>query len=170
MAASTSKAFLGDIHHVDDIITSCSSALDVAKHTGVYFKDRTPKRCLRASVDIRRSEPLCGTLSLRHSVFSANWRKQNSIFLHGPRLKNLSVTSPACLSAGAAQEVFYDGSARDEQPPNSSLSPEQYVILILPFFLKTEFVVTIIVNYSSDNHEEPNVLCVSDHLIGWLPR
>ncbi|XP_028775612.1 probable protein phosphatase 2C 55 [Neltuma alba] len=125
MAASTSKAFLGDIY-VDDIATSCSSALDiVTKHTGVYFKDRSRKGCLRANVDIRRPEPLYRPLSSRYSVFHANWRKQNSSLRHGPWLKNFSVTSPACFSAGPAQEVSCDGSTPDDQLANSSLSLEQ---------------------------------------------
>ncbi|XP_054824510.1 probable protein phosphatase 2C 55 [Prosopis cineraria] len=125
MAASTSKAFLGDIY-VDDIATSCSSALDiVTKHTGVYFKDRSRKGCLRASVDSRRPEPLNGPLSSRYSIFYANWRKQNSSLHHGPWLKNFSVTSPACFSAGAAQEVSCDGNTSDDQLANSSISPEQ---------------------------------------------
>lgn len=125
MAASTSKAFLGDIY-VDDIVTSCSSALDVTKHTGVYFKDRSRKGCLRAIVDIRRPEPLWAPPSSGYSIYYANRRKQNSCLFHGPGLKNLSVTSPAFFSAEAAQHVSCDGSTCDDQ----LASPDQYVILI----------------------------------------
>ncbi|KAK4262195.1 hypothetical protein QN277_027780 [Acacia crassicarpa] len=125
MAASTSKAFLGDVY-LDDIATSCSSTLDnITKHTGVYFKDRSRKGCMRVSVNVRRPEPLNGPLSYRYSIFYANWRRQNSGLCHGPWLKNFSVTSPARFSAGAAQEVSCDGSTPDDQLSNSSLSPEQ---------------------------------------------
>ncbi|KAF7828829.1 putative protein phosphatase 2C 80 [Senna tora] len=166
MAASSSKAFLGDIH-MDDVIASCGSALDVIKHTGVYFKDRGRKGCLRASLNIGRPEPSYGPLSFRCSIFYADWRKQNSSFLHAPWLKNFSITSPACFPAGAAQQVSFDGSTRDDDlPENSSLCPDQTIVSERTMKLVSGSCYLPHPDKEETGGEDAHFICADEHAIG----
>ncbi|RDX63528.1 putative protein phosphatase 2C 55 [Mucuna pruriens] len=120
---SHSNAVLGDVY-VDGLISTCGGVLDFTKPGVVYFKDRTHKGCIRGSLNLRRTQPLYGRLSFGCSTFDANWRIQDSSLLHGLGLKNLSTSSSACCSAGAARYVSFDGSPPDEQLASSSLSPD----------------------------------------------
>ncbi|XP_061342359.1 probable protein phosphatase 2C 80 [Gastrolobium bilobum] len=115
MATSPFNAVLGDVY-VDDFISSCGSVLGFTKPSGVYFKDRTHKGCLGASVNLRRPQPLYGPLSFGCSSF------------HGPWLKNFSTPSSACCSAGAAHDVSFDGCTPDKQLANSSVSHDQSTV------------------------------------------
>ncbi|XP_061357239.1 probable protein phosphatase 2C 55 [Gastrolobium bilobum] len=99
MAASASNALLLG----DDVI---------AKPTGVYFRDRTRKGCLRATVNLRRSQPLISVVNFICSTSDASWRISNLSSLH--QLKNSSF---ACYSAEAARDV--------EQLPSSNFSIDQ---------------------------------------------
>ncbi|XP_027361970.1 probable protein phosphatase 2C 80 [Abrus precatorius] len=123
MATSPSNAVVGDVY-VDDLISRCGSVLDFTKPAVVYLKERTHKGRLRASMNLRISQPLYGPLSFGCSTFDANWRIRNSSLLHGPWLKNLSSSYSACYSARAAHDVSFDGCPSDEQFVNSSFSPD----------------------------------------------
>lgn len=129
MATSTSNAVLGDVY-VDDLVSNCGGVLDFTKPAGVYFKDRTLKGCLRANVNLKRATPMYGAL-FGCSTSDASWRNRNSSSLHGPWLKNISTSSSAFCSAGAAHDVSFESSPPDEQLANSSISHHQYVIVIL---------------------------------------
>ena len=134
MATSPSKAVLGDVY-VDDLVSSCGSGVDFTKPAGVYFKDRTLRGCLKASVHLRRPQVLYGALSFGcSSTFYSNCRNRNSGLLHGPWLKNFSDSS-SCCSAGAAHDVSFEGSPPDEHLATSTISPDLYVIVI-PFVLR----------------------------------
>ncbi|KAK7252899.1 hypothetical protein RIF29_37160 [Crotalaria pallida] len=99
MATSTSNnAVLGDAY-VDDLVSGCVSVLDLTKPAAVYFKDGTSKGCLRASVILRRQQPLYGSL-FGCSAFDASWTWRN------PNSKKFRVAS----SARAAHDVSFEGS------------------------------------------------------------
>ncbi|KAL2348489.1 hypothetical protein Fmac_002489 [Flemingia macrophylla] len=120
---SHSNAVLGD-GYVDGLISRRGCVQDFTKSSVVYCKDRTHKGCLRATVNLRRSQPLYGSLSFRCSPFDANWQIRDLNLLHGSWLKNFSTSSSACSSAGAAQDVSFGGSTPDEQLASSSFSPD----------------------------------------------
>ncbi|CAI8588728.1 unnamed protein product [Vicia faba] len=124
MASSSSNAMFGDVY-VDDLISNYGGVQDLTtKHAGVYFKERTRKQFVRASVSLRRTQQLLyGPLNFGRSSFDANWRIQNSVLLHGPWLKSLSSSSSACCLAGAAHDLSFDNSPRDEQLENPSTLP-----------------------------------------------
>ncbi|XP_015964046.1 probable protein phosphatase 2C 80 [Arachis duranensis] len=124
MATSPSKAVLGDVY-VDDLVSSCSSGVDFTKPAGVYFKDRTQRGCLRASVNLRRPQILCGSLSFGcSSAFDSDWRSRNSGSLHGPWLKSFCSSSSTSCSAGAPHGLSFEGSQPEEQLATSTISPE----------------------------------------------
>ncbi|KAF7809744.1 putative protein phosphatase 2C 80 [Senna tora] len=121
MAASTSKSVLGDVC-IDDIITSCSSALDFKKPGSVYFNDRARKGYLRANLSIRRKYPLNGRLHIGFNTFDAN-----PSFHYQPWLKNYSTSFSALYFARAAHNVSFDSNTCDEQLANSSSSPDKTI-------------------------------------------
>ncbi|KAE9606717.1 putative protein-serine/threonine phosphatase [Lupinus albus] len=109
MTTSASNAVLGDVY-VDDLASSCGNVLDLTRPAGVYFKDRTRKGCLRASVILRRSQLFYGTLFEGSTFDAANWRNRNSTFLRGPLSRKFSTSS----SAGTAHDISAEGSTPDQ--------------------------------------------------------
>ncbi|KAL5557252.1 hypothetical protein UlMin_039488 [Ulmus minor] len=123
-SASSSKPVFGDVY-VDDVITSCGNALDFAKPTGVFFNDRSRISCCKASVSLRRKEPL--NIRLTCGYFAADVTKKNchSNLPVGSQLRNCHLSSSACYAAGATHGVSFDGNSHDEQLTKStSLSEE----------------------------------------------
>ncbi|PON67716.1 PPM-type phosphatase domain containing protein [Parasponia andersonii] len=122
MAASNSKSLFGDVY-VDDVITSCGNSFEFTKSNGVFFNDKSRSSCRKASLSLRRKELsnsaqlTCGYF--RGDITRKNW---NTNAVVGPQLRNLHTSSLACYSAGAAHDVSFDGSSRDERLPNSTMS------------------------------------------------
>ncbi|KAB5556887.1 hypothetical protein DKX38_007796 [Salix brachista] len=121
MAASSSKAVFGDVH-IDDMIAACGNGLEFSKPSGVFFSDRTRSSCIKASVKMRNRELpnsrlVCGNFML--DATRGNW-KANNLDL-GPLLKNLYSSSSVCFSAGAAQDVSFDGNSREEHLEDSTM-------------------------------------------------
>ncbi|KAJ7944323.1 Phosphatase 2C family protein [Quillaja saponaria] len=128
MAASTSKAVLGDVH-VDDFITSCGNATDLTKPTGVYFKARSCDNFQKASMSSRKQEPLSGRLICSgYSNINAIRRNHGSSLLLGTWLSHFCNSSLSCFSVGAAHDVSFDGSSQDEQLSNSSILSDKAFI------------------------------------------
>lgn len=118
MAASTSKAVLGDVC-IDGIISSRSTTVDFKKPGAVYFNDIGGKSYLSANLSLRRKYPLNGSLHIGLSTFDANSR-----FHYQPWLKNFSTTFTANYFVQAARNVSFDNSTCNEQPANSSPLPD----------------------------------------------
>nr|KYP66732.1 putative protein phosphatase 2C 55 [Cajanus cajan] len=121
--ASHSNALLGDVY-VDGLISRCGSVLDYTKPSVVYCNDRTHRGGLRASVNLRRSQPLYGSLSCGCSSLDVNRRIRGLSLLPGSWLRNFSTSSSASCPAGAAQDVSFGGSTPDEQLASSSYSSD----------------------------------------------
>lgn len=101
MVASGSNAVFGDVY-IDDKVTSTGNSFVSRKHTGVYFADQSRISCLRASMSLKIQES-----SSFHLPFGLSSRS-----LHSSPL--------ACLSAGTAHDVSFDGSSKEDQVANSS--------------------------------------------------
>ena len=125
MAASNSTSVFGDVY-VDDLMTSCASASDFAKPTGVFFNDRSRTSSQRAALRLRRKDLSNSQLSRGHFLADVKSRNGDSSSLIGPRLRNLHSSSLACYSAGAAHDVSLDGSSPNE--PNPDILSDQYVL------------------------------------------
>ncbi|WCJ30953.1 Protein phosphatase 2C family protein [Euphorbia peplus] len=123
MAASGSKPVLNDIH-VDDLITTCGNGLDFSKPSGAFFGDGSRANCLKSSVrmingELPKSRLVCG--------YS---RKVGFLNSFGPSLKNFNTLSSLQFAAGAARDMSFDGSSKEEQPVNSTLVSGQTMKLI----------------------------------------
>ncbi|KAJ7952974.1 putative Protein phosphatase 2c [Quillaja saponaria] len=128
MAASTSKAVLGDVY-VDEFVTSCGSALDLSKPTGVFFNARSHSRCQKASMSLRNQQPLISQLICSgYSNTDAILRNQSSSLLHGTWMRHCYNSSLACYSSGAAHDVSFDGNSHNKQLSNSSVLSEQAIL------------------------------------------
>ena len=137
MAVSGSKAVFGDVY-VDELVASCGNGLDFLKPTGVYFSDQSHSSCQKVSMILRKREQprfVCGNY-----ICDAMQRNTKYNLPFGPRMKSIHTLSLPCSSAGAAHDVSFDGSSKDEQ--TASL-PEQYVpsssiyfyvLLFVPFY------------------------------------
>ncbi|OMO84300.1 phosphatase 2C (PP2C)-like protein [Corchorus olitorius] len=114
MAVSGSKAVFGDVY-VDDLVSSCGNGLDFVKPTGVYFADRSLSACQKVSIILRKREQPNNRLLCGCYVGDAIQRntKYNSPF--GPMMKSIHTSRFFCSSAGAAHDVSFDGSSKDEQ-------------------------------------------------------
>lgn len=147
MAASNSKSVFGDVN-VDYLVTSCGNALDFVKPTGVFFNDKSRISCRKATVSLRRRELSNGQLSCGYFLGDVKRKNCNS----NSHLRNLHSTSLACYSTGAAHDVSFDGSSRDEQNPNATNLSDQYVLsayvnfdFVLPLSLLQFFVLWLLV-------------------------
>ncbi|XP_062102362.1 probable protein phosphatase 2C 80 isoform X2 [Humulus lupulus] len=130
MAASNSKSLIGDVY-VDDVITNCGNALEFSKPTGVFFNDKTRTSCQRASLSFRRMElSNSQQLTCRFILADVTRKNCNTNLVVGPQFRNIHTSPLACYSAGAAHDVSFDGSSRDEQLSSSTISPEQTLKLL----------------------------------------
>lgn len=127
MAASTSKAVLGDVY-VDDLFTSCGNALDFTKPNGVFYNDRSRSRFQNASLSLRRQEQSNSNLICGYFIFDGLRRNCNPNSLIGPLLKNFHSSSSVCHSTGAAHDVSFDSNSHDEQLADSTILSDQYVL------------------------------------------
>lgn len=132
MAASTSKALLGDVY-VDELFTSCGNALDFSKPAGVFFHNGSRSRCCKATLSFRRqkgpsSRLLCGNFSFD----GLWWNSDPSLFVE-PWSKNVHTSSSACYSTGA--DVSFDSNSRDERVADSTILSGQYVLSSLEYLL-----------------------------------
>lgn len=125
MAASNSKSVFGDVN-VDYLVTGCGNALDFVKPTGVFFNDKSRISCRKATVSLRRRELSNSQLSCGYFLGDVKRKNCNSN-LH---LRNLHASSLACFSTGAAHDVSFDGSSRDEQSPNATDLSDQTLKLL----------------------------------------
>ncbi|KAG6773948.1 hypothetical protein POTOM_021293 [Populus tomentosa] len=121
MAASSSKAVFGDVH-IDDMIAICGNGLEFSKPSAVFFSDRSRSSCLKSSVKMRNRELpnsrlVCGNFML--DAMRGNGKANNLVV--GTLLKNLYSSSSVCFSAGAAQDVSFDGNSREEQVVDSTV-------------------------------------------------
>ncbi|KAI9165174.1 hypothetical protein LWI28_009184 [Acer negundo] len=126
MAASGTKAVFGDVH-VDDFVTGCGNGLDFKKPSGVYFNDRSRSSCRKASMSLRKKESPNNGICGGYFIFDSVRRNFNSNTLLGPWLKNIHTSSSVCFSAGAAQDVSFDGSSRDELG-NTTTASDQAIL------------------------------------------
>jgi len=129
MAASSSKAVFGDVH-IDDMIATCGNGLEFSKPSAVFFSDRSRSSCLKSSVKMRNRELpnsrlVCGNFML--DAMRGNGKANNLVV--GTLLKNLYSSSSVCFSAGAAQDVSFDGNSRKEQVVDFTVVSGQYVLL-----------------------------------------
>ncbi|KAG6729572.1 hypothetical protein I3843_01G031600 [Carya illinoinensis] len=125
MAASTSKALLGDVY-VDELITSCGNALEFSKPTGVFYNNGSRSRCRKATLSFRRqkwpsSHLICGNFSFD----GLQWNGDPSLFVK-PCSKNVHTSSSACYSTGA--DVSFDSNSRDEQLVDSTILSGQIIM------------------------------------------
>ncbi|KAK3224078.1 hypothetical protein Dsin_011103 [Dipteronia sinensis] len=126
MAASGSKAVFGDVH-VDDFVTGCGNGLDFKKPSGVYFNDRSRSSCRKASMSLRKKESPNNGICGGYFIFDSVRRNFYSNALLGPWLKNIHTSSSVCFSAGAAQDVSFDGSSHDELG-NTTTASDQAIL------------------------------------------
>lgn len=127
MAASTSKALLGDVY-VDDLITPCGNSLDFTKPTGVYYNDRSRTRCQKVGLSLRRQELPNSRLICRYFSFDGLRRSCNSNSSDKPWLNNFHTSSSACHAMGAAHDVSFNGNSHDEQLPDSAILSGQTIL------------------------------------------
>lgn len=127
MAASTSKALLGDIY-VDDLITSCGNALDFTKPTGVFYNDRSRNRCWKAGLSLRRQERPNSGLICGYCIFDGLRPSCNPNSLDKSWLKNFHTSSSVCHATGAAPDVSFNSNSHDEQLADSTILSGQYVL------------------------------------------
>ncbi|KAK9749862.1 hypothetical protein RND81_02G156000 [Saponaria officinalis] len=113
MAASGSHSVSGDIH-VDGLITGCGNVGDYVKTGAVFFGDSRVHSCRRGSVSLRNRGGFSFSLVTPSVVAHRNW---TSALLSGPCLRHYHVSCSA--SNGAAADVPFDISVRDEQLENS---------------------------------------------------
>ncbi|KAI5588599.1 hypothetical protein POPTR_005G125700v4 [Populus trichocarpa] len=128
MAASSSKAVFGDVH-IDDMIATCGNGLEFSKPSAVFFSDRSRSSCLKSSVKMRNRELpnsrlVCGNFML--DAMRGNGKANNLVV--GTLLKNLYSSSSVCFSAGAAQDVSFDGNSRKEQVVDSTVVSGQNTV------------------------------------------
>lgn len=125
MAASGSKALLGEVH-VDDLVTGCGGNGDVfPKPESVYFSDRSRRSCRRASMSLRKKESLNMGINCGFFIFDSVRKNCDVNVLIGPILRNVHTSSSVCFSAGAAP---FDGTSQDEQVGDSTSASDQYVV------------------------------------------
>lgn len=134
MAASTSKALLGDVY-VDDLITSCGNALDFTKPNGVFYKSGNRSRCRKASLSFRSQKGPNSHLMCGYFIFDGLQRSYKPDSFVGPWLKNFHTLSSACHSTGAAHDVSFDSNSHDVQPADSTILSGQYVLSYSSFFV-----------------------------------
>ncbi|KAH8508389.1 hypothetical protein H0E87_010490 [Populus deltoides] len=130
MAASSSKAVFGDVH-IDDMIATCGNGLEFSKPSAVFFSDRSRSSCLKSSVKMRNRELpnsrlVCGNFML--DAMRGNGKANNLVV--GTLLKNLYSSSSVCFSAGAAQDVSFDGNSHKEQVVDSTVVSGQNLKLL----------------------------------------
>lgn len=127
MAASTSKALLGDIY-VDDLITSCGNALDFTKPTGVFYNDRSRNRCWKAGLSLRRQERPNSGLICGYCIFDGLRPSCNPNSLDKSWLKNFHTSSSVCHATGAAPDVSFNSNSHDEQLADSTILSGQTIL------------------------------------------
>lgn len=132
MAVSGSKSVFGDVY-VDDLVASCGNSLNFLKPNGVYFADRSRSSCQRASMILRKQEQPNNPFLCGYYICDAMQRntKYNPPF--GPSMKSIHTSSLLCASAGAAHDVSFDGSSKDEQTaslPDQDIPGEKTLTLV----------------------------------------
>ncbi|XWS42028.1 hypothetical protein CRYUN_Cryun17cG0133500 [Craigia yunnanensis] len=162
MAVSGSKAVFGDVY-VDEFVASCRNSLDFLKPTGVYFVDRSHSSCQKASIILRKREQPNNCFLCGYYICDAMQRntKYNPPF--GPRMKSIHTSSLPCSSFGAAHDVSFDGSSKDEQTaslPEQAIPGEKTLMLVsascyLPHPAKEE-----------KGGEDAHFICANEQAIG----
>lgn len=127
MAACGSRALSG--HHYIDNFTSRNGHLSNSMNrTGLSYSNRSLESCRKATMSLRNREPSNSYLIYGYFIFDVARRSYNSNPLVGPSSKDFHGSSSACCSTGAAPDVSFDGSAREEQLASSAVSSDQYVL------------------------------------------
>ncbi|XP_043713344.1 probable protein phosphatase 2C 55 [Telopea speciosissima] len=123
MAAYGSGSLLGQ-HFLDNITSRNDHLSNSIKGAGVSYCNKSLDCCRKATMSLRNREPSNNNMIYGYFIFDVA-RSCCSNPLMSPGTEKFYSSSSACYSTGAASEVSFDGSAREEQLPSSVVSPDQ---------------------------------------------
>ncbi|XP_042509408.1 probable protein phosphatase 2C 55 [Macadamia integrifolia] len=127
MAACSSGSLLGQ-HFLDNIASRNDPFSNSIKGSGVSYCNKSLDSCRKATMSLRNQEPSNNYMTYGYFIFDVARRSCSSNPLIGPWTKKFYSSSSACYSTGAASEVSFDGSAREEQIPSSVASSDQKIL------------------------------------------
>ncbi|KAF8405187.1 hypothetical protein HHK36_010087 [Tetracentron sinense] len=124
MAACGSRAVFRDLY-LDNLRHGDPS--NSTNRAGLFYSDRSIDSCQKASMSLRNQEPSNNYFVYGYFMFDVARRSSNSNPFLKAGSKDLH-SSSACHSTGAAPNVSFDGSAREEQLANSTVSSDEKIL------------------------------------------
>lgn len=118
MAASGSQAVSGDVY-MDSLAMGCGNGVDLVKPSSVFFGDSILGSCRKASISLRNRDAPFIRLAFQE-VSQRMWDCRPFV---GPYMRSLHTSCSASYANGAAADVPFDISSRNEPLETSEDSP-----------------------------------------------
>ncbi|XP_043711786.1 probable protein phosphatase 2C 55 [Telopea speciosissima] len=127
MAACGSGSLLG-YHRLDNLTSRDDRLSNSIKRAGISYGNGNFDSCIKVTMSLRSQEPSHSCMIYGYFIFDVARRSCGFNSLVGLGSKKFYSSSSSYYSTRAASEVSFDGSAREEQQPNSAVSSDQKIL------------------------------------------
>ncbi|XVE69923.1 hypothetical protein DITRI_Ditri10aG0030400 [Diplodiscus trichospermus] len=126
MAASGSRVVIGG-YLVDTLKLKHEHLAWSTSSADIFYGNRSLNNCIKARMSLKNHEKPNNSPVYGYCMFSVGKRWCNFNPLSGSGSRAFHSQLPSCLSAGAAPDVSFENSGREEQVANSSVSSEEKI-------------------------------------------